>query len=349
MKQIIPLYSRKKVNNAWKILINNDATKEDRKEALFVLNNRRASYNYPINTFQSNIRKKIKSLRYVSVVVERLKRTNSIIEKLKRNNSMLLSRMQDIWWLRVILRDINYIEELRNSIVSSKFDHKLHREDDYIKSPKSSGYRWWHLIYKYKNKYDKGSYYNGLLIEIQIRTELQHVWATAVETVWIMLNSHLKSSIWPELRLDFFTIVSSLFAIKEWCNILDEHKKFSVSELKEKLKQRIKKLDVVDTMTAYSSAIKIIDEDLNKKKMDYEYYLLVLDMIKKSIHIWWFKKWELSQATDMYLKEEKNFRDEKKWQVVLVSAEWLKELKKWYPNYFWDTVEFIRMLKIISD
>ena len=43
-----------------------------------------------------------------------------------------------------------------------------------------SGYRGVHLIYRYNS--DRKTEYNTLLIEMQLRSQLQHAWATAVET-----------------------------------------------------------------------------------------------------------------------------------------------------------------------
>ncbi len=45
-----------------------------------------------------------------------------------------------------------------------------------------------------------------LLIELQLRTRLQHEWATAVETMGTFLQSSLKSSQGPEEWLDFFSL-----------------------------------------------------------------------------------------------------------------------------------------------
>ena len=53
------------------------------------------------------------------------------------------------------------------------------RSTDYIENPKSSGYRSIHYIYKYSSNIQD---YDGLKIELQIRTRLQHSWAMAVET-----------------------------------------------------------------------------------------------------------------------------------------------------------------------
>jgi hypothetical protein len=74
---------------------------------------------------------------------------------------------------------------------------------------------------------------------------------------------------------------------------------------------------------------------------------LVLDNIHKTATVTGFEKWRLDDATNLYLEKEKLFLDEKDWQVVLVSWEGLNELKKWYPNYFWDTTEFVKILRNI--
>lgn len=343
MEKLKILYSKKQVDWAWRTLVNISSTPEEKEKALQILNNWRAVHDYPMNTFQSTIRSKVKSFRFKAIVVERLKRKYSILLKLNRNPKMKLSRMQDIWWLRVVLREIDYVYKLRNSIVNSKFAHVLLRNDDYIISPKKSGYRWIHLVYKYKNKYTPD--YNWLQIEIQLRTELQHIRATAVEIMWIILKYSLKSSEWPEQRLNFFSVCSSVFALREKQNKLSEHENVSDSDLKMQLKQMIIKLGVIEKMMAYSSAIEFIDTKLSKKKKIYKDYLLVLDIRKKNILVHGFKKWELTEATDLYLSYEREFTSEKDGQVVLVSWEWLRQLKKAYPNYFWDSSEFIKILE----
>lgn len=51
-----------------------------------------------------------------------------------------------------------------------------------------------------------------MMIEIQFRTKLQHIWATAVEMIGIYTKSQLKASIGDKDVLRFFVLVSSVFA-----------------------------------------------------------------------------------------------------------------------------------------
>ncbi len=231
-KNVKLLYSKKQINEAWKKL---SALKEWQTDenSLKILNNWRAVHDYPMNTFQSFLRFKVKSFRYNATIVERLKRTYSIVWKLKRNPDMMLARMQDIWWLRVVVREVDYVNKLRDEFIKSKFAHKLVREDDYIRKPKSSWYRSLHMVYKYQNPY--APEYNGLQIEIQIRTELEHIWATAVETMGIILQVSLKSWEWSKDWLEFFALISSIFAIKEWCVPLPQHQWKDIGVLKDSL------------------------------------------------------------------------------------------------------------------
>lgn len=341
-KKVKLLYSKKQINEAWKALAKLPEWKID-ENSLKILNNRRAVHDYPMNTFQSLLRSKIKSLRYNSIIVERLKRTYSIVWKLRRNPDMMLARMQDIWWLRVVVREVDYVYKLRDILLKSKFAHKLIREDDYIRKPKSSWYRSLHMVYKYQNSY--APEYNWLQIEIQLRTELEHIRATAVETMWIILQVSLKSWEWSKDWLEFFSLISSIFAIKEWCIPLPQHQWKDIKDLKNSLIKLENKLHAYQKMDAYNKAINFIDTNLSKKKKLYEHYLLILNIKERTIQVKWFKKGELEDATANYLDEEKNFKDENVWQVVLVAWESLKALTHAYPNYFWDTRMFLNHLK----
>jgi len=54
-----------------------------------------------------------------------------------------------------------------------------------------------------------------LRVELQIRTKLQHLWATAVETMGTFLGQALKSRQGSQDWLDFFTLISSAFSFIE--------------------------------------------------------------------------------------------------------------------------------------
>ena len=83
-------------------------------------------------------------------------------------------------------------------------------------------------IYRYKNKL--ASDYDTLRIELQIRTKLQHIWATAVESMGTFLGQALKSRQGDQEWLDFFAATSSAFAYKEGCVPIPRFEELSKEE-----------------------------------------------------------------------------------------------------------------------
>ncbi|MDX5299682.1 MAG: RelA/SpoT domain-containing protein, partial [Gammaproteobacteria bacterium] len=79
--------------------------------------------------------------------------------------------------------------------LKARFKHKRKNnidKYDYIKRPKSTGYRGIHDVYSYDVNSKNGDKYRGLLIEIQYRTLVQHAWATAVEVIGFITENQPK-------------------------------------------------------------------------------------------------------------------------------------------------------------
>ena len=200
----VPRYSGNQINKAGKIIADPFSTSKEREEALVILNNWRAAHAYPLQVICSNLRQKNPN----AIVVQRLKRLESITGKIQRFPEMQLYKMQDLGGCRVI---VDTIEQVYNAIDRYKFSrirHILKREYDYIANPKESGYRSYHMVYQFHSE-SKDTYNKNMFIEIQFRTKLQHMWATAVEMMGIYTKSNLKSSQGDYDILRFFTLVSS--------------------------------------------------------------------------------------------------------------------------------------------
>lgn len=141
----IPKYSKSEINKAGSIIADLSSTKEDRNNALVILNNWRAAHAYPLQVICSNLRLRNPN----AIVVQRLKRLESITGKIERFPNMSLYRMQDLGGCRVIVDTVEQVYKAVNKYKSSRIRHILKREYDYIENPKNSGYRSYHMVYQF--------------------------------------------------------------------------------------------------------------------------------------------------------------------------------------------------------
>ncbi len=112
--------------------------------------------------------------------------------------------MQDIGGCRVIMKSIRHVNKLKREL-KKRGDYQV---KDYIAEPKEDGYRSVHLIGKFPGK-ERGSQYS---IEIQLRTAIQHSWATAVEIIDLFTKQSLKSNQGKQDWKDFFMAAGDALA-----------------------------------------------------------------------------------------------------------------------------------------
>lgn len=187
----VPKYSKSEINKAGSIIADPSSSKKEREHALTILNNWRAAHAYPLQVICNNLRSRNPN----AIVVQRLKRLDSITGKIERFPDMSLYRMQDLGGCRVIVDTIDQVYKAVEKYKSSRIRHILKREYDYIQNPKDSGYRSYHMVYQFQSD-KKDTYNKNMLIEIQFRTKLQHIWATAVEMMGIYTKIPIKSKYW---------------------------------------------------------------------------------------------------------------------------------------------------------
>ena len=259
-------YTKKEINDAGKQIINKNLSSEERKRCIAIIDNWRAAHAYPMNTFAIHLKHLVGEIPN-ALVVQRLKRLDTIIKKLERFPSMQLYRMQDLGGCRVIVPKIEDVYNVVSSLRKSRIRHIEHNYKDYIATPNpNTGYRGYHLIYNYKS--DKKTDYNGMQVEVQIRTQLQHLWATAVETVGLFTDNGLKFNQGSQDWLQFFKYASALFAIEEMSALpegISTNPKAIISDLL-KLND---KLNAIDTMWTIGMATqKYMSVEKKKNKVD---------------------------------------------------------------------------------
>ncbi len=344
-------HSKSKVDWAGDTLISEDSHTKDIDTALVILDNWRAIHRYPLHIFKKRLKNVSEKLDNNALTAQRLKRLPSILNKLQRKYygnepSMKLSQMQDIAGCRAVLSNVDLARKLyREGYIQGDLKHKKVNEKDYITYPKEDGYRSIHLIYRYKSDKEGKKNYNGLLVEVQIRSKLQHLWATAIETVDFFTRQAIKSNEGQKEWMDFFKFVSSAFAIVEGTPIVPNTPS-DKKELYNLIKEKEKKLEVIKVMEAWTKAIQVF-ENVSKERRDLQFFLLELDIIGGALTIRGYRKEEEAKAISEYAKIEEKNKGKKEFDAVLVGVDAANDLKKAYPNYFADTKEFLENLKKI--
>lgn len=343
MSFVKPRYSKNQINRAGGILADENPSEQNRTFADEVLANWRASHGYPINTFQATLRAKLKGIDDKAIVAQRLKRTPSIVLKLRRFPGMNLARMQDIGGLRTVVSSVARVRKLEDSYRASKFQHELISSKDYLSDPKSDGYRGIHLIYKYANPI--APEYNGLSVELQIRTRLQHAWATAVETMGTFLGQALKSGQGEEQWRNFFSVAGAALADLEKTAPVPGFENCTTNQIHQQLFESERDLRVLEKLSGFAIAA----DRITTERGQGGYHLIILDSENRTVTIRPFPVAKLEEANLAYAVIEGRTKSGEPVEAVLVSAGPVDSLRKAYPNYFLDTQVFVRQLQKLID
>lgn len=246
-----------------------------------------------------------------AIATYRIKRIESIMSKLQRQPKMQLQRMEDIAGCRCIMKTHKDVYRLK-SILSQELLIKSDR-NDYIKLPKSDGYRSLHLIVCIKGKENQP-------IEIQLRSEDDHNWATLVEITDLVYDTKIKE-IGSDPDLSRFHFLLSRKPLLS----LPEKELFEIISIIKK-KKFVSKLNSV----FYKNSIKVRKqwEDIEKKKS--ENFYLIKSSKTNIPQIWSFKCY--TDAEDMYFNEFIQNEDANIVLTYIPNAKF-EQISKAYSNY----------------
>lgn len=196
-------YSKNRVKAAGKLLRSGWKESESGAavQALRVLESWRKEHADPLRKATMGLRSRVTSSRCNDPKVsQRLKRRYTIIHKLWREPTMQLTTMHDIAGCRAVLGSIEEVKAVSARWMKKR--GRVHKRFDYITNPKPTGYRGEHLVVQY----------DGFMVEVQLRTRLQHAWATAVEQVGSAIEADLKSGYGPPDILNLFKLLGDLLS-----------------------------------------------------------------------------------------------------------------------------------------
>lgn len=357
------MYTGKQVIRAGERLLSVDLKVTDPQSylaAMDVLSYWRFSHEKSLDTAFTMLEEIAKKKDKSAIFAKRLKRYVSIVAKLRRFDQMKLKNMQDIGGCRAIVSNEKklrqLVRELRKRPEFKTATGKI-RAKDYITDPKEDGYRGYHLVGTFPGE-TKGE---SKSIEIQVRTALQHSWATALEIVDLFTGQALKSNFGDARWKNFFSLISAQFAVMERIHLFDtydEQGKFDafrdvvisddiLVEQCRATQAASNALAIIARFEAFAQSLKIFDQQLSEAPFD-GYALIEVDTKIRQVRFSHFSDDLISKAEESYIKAEKSAAESKDSVVALVSTTAIGGLKEAYPNYFGDSTSFVNHLYIIT-
>jgi len=357
-----PRYSRTQVDAAAESVIhppsvfdldNVAAIYGEAGHALHVVNDWRAAHNWPLSSIRKTLENRAKRIDPLSVTVQRLKRLPSIQAKLRReqHRHLKLTQIEDIGGCRAVVATAMNAIALAGSYKARDLLSVLYRERNYVARPKPDGYRSIHFVYKYRSDSERYKAFNNLRIEIQIRSQPQHAWATALETVETFASIPLRATsgsmflrpqkyvtLWKRL----FVLMSSVIADLEGLGPVPGTPS-DMTELVDELGRLESELLAVNCLEAWTGAVDSLPIISNNPEA--HWFLLQLDPQRRWIKVDSFPEKNSMEAFEKYVSAEAPERDAPSTNVVLVSADSLSALKRAYPNYWADTNMFVQILQ----
>lgn len=313
------------------------------RRAFRVAHSWRDSHAYPMRSIRHSVLHHMKEAGLDGLTGARLKTMPAIRRKLLRKR-WNLAQLQDLGGCRAIMPDIRSVHALYAALCAG-IRHEVRHEDNYIAAPKDDGYRSHHLILSFKAKNSIEDKFAGRRIELQIRTKLQHAWATTVEAVGLFRGEGLKNNQGSPEWLRLFALISAEFAEAEASQLPPGslQKRERVAEIR-RLEAELDALNLLDRIRigmhgtdipldpAYRPTHFLIRFDHVSQRASVEPYNIAMEAAKS---------YDNAEVLD-------SRRGGNSQTVVLVEVDKIENLKTAYPNYFGDVQEFRRQLEQIT-
>ena len=339
-KWVVPEHSNKAVQRASRVIGKGTGTSEEVQAAREVLSNYRLAHAFPLNAVTVTVRQRALGVNQNAVVAERRKRLPTIIDKLRRHPTMSVTTMQDLGGCRVIFESVAEVDELVGILSDlPKSKNRVKKVYDYLRDdpgPRKSGYRGVHLVYEYGASKEE---YRGLRIELQVRTQLQHAWATAVETMDLFSGSELKYGKGDPDTLRFFVLVASLMAHEEGTAPAPDAEG-TPYELADELARLEGTVGVLGRLRGYAA---IVGEHATTDRRN----TLTLELSRREGRLTVTVHETLADAEARLTTLEA--LDDENLDVVLINIARISQLRDAYPNYFADTARFTEFVQTHLD
>jgi len=355
------LITRSKVKKAGKILRREQPNSEDYLGALDILSDWKAHHANVLRLAKEELASLVVKIEPNGMIASREKRAKSIVEKLRREPNMSLDKMQDVGGCRGVLKTHKDVNKVAKALRRKKY---IRTKNNYIRKPKADGYRGFHLVGSYHSEH-----LGELVIEFQIRTLIQHAWATAGEITELFTNKAIKPLGGDKRWKEFYKDVADVFWVidseishkgidlyKEDPNLIARElrnivgRRAELQKVINRLKSKEKSLSVIDRFQAYSNSLKRADQHREELESEQGYFYIHVEGIRSptpAMNITHYEESELTEARAKTYTKEKEIAGKDTELVVLVSSTAVGGIRESYPNFFADAILFTRLVLVI--
>ena len=322
--------SKTQIDRAAKCLSKNQFESEEHfLECDDLVDEYRKDFLVPLTEVTLKLQEWLSTLGIEYYIAQRLKRKPQIIKKLNRL-SVRLTQLQDIGGCRIIVErnDIidTLVEYIHERLVRSRYFIIIKITDYRNQGREITGYRALHMIIER----------NGHILEVQIRSRLQHYWAESVERASVIYGYQLKGMEGNVLVLSYFKSLSDVFLKIE----LGQTPHFE--EANEIDLMRIKAENIIrasDNQGVYQSKI---NEDFIKamitrearERSRFHNWLIIFNWNNGSFVHWQLIKSNPSTLIRRYSEYEKQFSADDGFEVVVIGSSDVSSIPHTHRHYF---------------
>lgn len=244
--------------------------------------------------------------------------------------SVRLTQLQDIGGLRIIVDDNAAVDRINAAIVQtlgSSRNYSIKRSTDYRPYGRDdSGYRALHNVILS----------DSIHLEMQVRSHAQHYWAESVERTSVFYGKRLKEGEGSNVVLLYFKNLSILFGEVGRGNKASADAVSMLERLRAKSEEVIRREGHSHLMDGYVNE-DVIKTMLQKEKSNpgqFNNWILVFDWSSASFLTWDIVSREPGAAVAQYVRYEKEFPEDRNYEVVLIGSSDIATVQKTHSHYF---------------
>ncbi len=258
-------------------------------------------------------------------IAQRLKRKPQIVRKLTRLH-VRLSQLQDIGGCRIIVadnRDVDRIQRFLTERLSKTTEIKI--TDYREKGRDDTGYRALHLLFTR----------NGLSLELQVRSQIQHYWAESIERTSVVYGHHLKEKEGDPRVINYFKALSDVFYEIESGRQPAPQSKIEIDKL------RVTTEEIIVASDSNKVFDSFVNEDIIKtltaiesKRTGFNNWIMVFNWNTGSFTTWDIVDRDPELASAKYGDYERQFPAQHGFEVVMIGSSDVATVRETHSHYF---------------